>query len=48
MIDNPYYWQSPTPLRESISAQGEKYKLRVIANIKGGQYIAEFYTQTVK
>ena len=48
MIDNPYYWQSSTPLREQISVQGEKYKLRVIANIKGGQYIAEFYTQTVK
>ena len=47
MNDSPYYWQSPTPLREKISAKGEKYKLRVIANIKGGQYIAEFYTQTV-
>lgn len=48
MTDNPYYWQSQTPLRDNISEQGEKYKLRVIANIKGGQYIAEFYTQTVK
>ncbi|WP_085300521.1 hypothetical protein [Cognaticolwellia mytili] len=48
MSDSPYYWQSPTPLRNKISMKGDKYKLRVIANIKGGQYIAEFYTQTTK
>jgi hypothetical protein len=48
MSDSPYYWQSPTPLRNEISAKGDKYKLRVIANIKGGQYISEFYTQTTK
>lgn len=48
MSDSPYYWQSPTPLRNKISKKGDKYKLRVIANIKGGQYIAEFYTQTTK
>ena len=47
MIDSPYYWKSPTPLRNTISRKGDKQKLRVIANIKGGQYIAEFYTQTV-
>ena len=47
MIDSPYYWMSPTPLRNTISRKGDKQKLRVIANIKGGQYIAEFYTQTV-
>ena len=47
MSDSPYYWQSPTPLRNQISAKGDKQKLRIIANIKGGQYIAEFYTQTV-
>lgn len=48
MIDSAYYWQSPTPLRSKISGKGDKQKLRVIANIKGGQYIAEFYSQTVK
>jgi hypothetical protein len=47
MIDSPYYWQSKTPLRNNMSNQGDKQKLRVIANIKGGQYIAEFYTQTI-
>ncbi len=46
MSSSPYYWQSQTPLRQEISNKGGKYKLRVIANIKGGQYIAEFYTQT--
>lgn len=48
MIDNAYYWKSPTPLRNKISAKSDKQKLRVIANIKGGQYIAEFYTQTIQ
>jgi hypothetical protein len=48
MNDSPYYWRSKTPLRSYISEKGQKYKLRVIANIKGGQYIAEFYTQTTR
>ncbi|ARD44467.1 hypothetical protein [Colwellia sp. PAMC 21821] len=48
MIDSPYYWKSPTPLRNNISNKGDKQKLRVIAHIKGGQYIAEFHSQTVK
>lgn len=48
MSDSPYYWRSETPLRSKIANKGEKYKLRMIANIKGGQYISEFYTQTVK
>ena len=47
MMDSAYYWQSPTPLRNNISNKGDKQKLRIIANIKGGQYIAEFYTQTL-
>ncbi|MGB1263754.1 MAG: hypothetical protein ACPG52_12650 [Cognaticolwellia sp.] len=47
MRDSPYYWQSATPLHSNISAKGYKQKLRVIARIKGGQYIAEFYTQTL-
>ncbi|MEW6983773.1 hypothetical protein AAD001_14060 [Colwelliaceae bacterium 6471] len=48
MKDNPYYWQNKTPLRELISGKGEKYKLRMVLTIKGGQYISEFYTQTIK
>jgi hypothetical protein len=48
MADSPYYWQSPTALRTLVQDKGDKYKLRLIAHIKGGQYISEFYTQTVK
>jgi hypothetical protein len=47
MKKSPYYWRSNTPLRRLISQQGEKYKLRLIANIKGGQYISEFHSQTM-
>jgi hypothetical protein len=48
MQDSPYYWQRETSLREKVSKKGEKYKLRLVAQIKGGQYISEFYTQTTK
>lgn len=48
MQKSPYYWQSPTQLRSLASSKGDSYKLRLIAKIKGGQYISEFYTQTVK
>jgi hypothetical protein len=48
MSDTPYYWFNPTPLRERINAKGETHKLRLIAKIQGGQYISEFYTQTLK
>lgn len=48
MKDSPYYWHSNTPLNELAKNKGDKYKLRIIANIKGGQYISEFYTQTIK
>lgn len=47
MQKTPYYWESPTHLRSVVSNKGESYKLRLIAKIKGGQYISEFYTQTV-
>lgn len=47
MKDSPYYWKRETPLGELIANKGEKYKLRFIGEIKGGKYIAEFYTQTV-
>lgn len=48
MSDTPYYWFNPTPLREHVSIKGETHKLRLIAKIQGGQYISEFYTQTLK
>lgn len=40
-----YYWSSATPLSESRFVK-KKQKLRFIANIRGGQYISEFYSQT--
>ena len=46
MLDNPYYWSSPTSLRENINAIGETQTLRLIANIKGGRYISEFVSKT--
>lgn len=48
MQKSPYYWQSPTNLRSLVPNKSDSYKLRLIAKIKGGQYISEFYTQTVK
>ncbi len=48
MKDSPYYWKRETPLAQFVSNKGDKYKLRLIAEIKGGKYFAEFYTQTVK
>lgn len=48
MKDSPYYWKNYTDLRSYAGNKGDSYKLRLIATIKGGQYISEFYTQTVK
>lgn len=48
MQKSPYYWRSNTELRSLVSQKGDSYKLRLIVKIKGGQYISEFYTQTVK
>ena len=48
MKKSPYYWRSNTPLGDLLANKGDSYKLRLIAKIKGGQYISEFYTQTVK
>lgn len=47
MLDSAYYWKSPTALRQLVSTKNTKYKLRLIANIKGGQYISEFTTHTM-
>ncbi len=46
MQDSPYYWFRETPLREKVSDKDQTHKLRLIAKVKGGQYISEFYTQT--
>ncbi|MCP4320759.1 MAG: hypothetical protein GY787_02635 [Alteromonadales bacterium] len=48
MKKSPYYWRSNTPIGDLVANQGDSYKLRLVAKIKGGQYISEFYTQTVK
>ena len=48
MKKSPYHWRSNTPLGDLIGNKGDNYKLRLIAKIKGGQYIGEFHTQTVK
>lgn len=48
MKESPYYWKNKTQLRSLAGNKGDKYKLRFAASIKGGQYIAEFYTQTLK
>jgi hypothetical protein len=45
--DNPFYWKNQTQLSQLVSNIGDKYKLRLIAEIKGGKYISEFYTQTM-
>lgn len=46
MIQSPYYWHAETNLRDLIGYSGGSYKLRLIANIKGGSYISEFSTKT--
>lgn len=48
MLDTPYYWHSETPLRNLIGDKQGKYTLRLIAEIKGGKYISEFYTETMR
>lgn len=47
MKDSPYYWYQQTDFVEKNSAQGSKQKLRIIASVKGGQYIAEFTSKTI-
>jgi len=48
MKDSPYYWKRETPLTSLVAKKGASYKLRLILEIKGGKYFAEFYTQTTK
>lgn len=45
-VQSQYYWQAPTPLREIAENNSTaSYKLRLIASIKGGDYISEFETR---
>lgn len=46
MKESPYYWYQTTPIHELVKAPGSKQKVRMVATIKGGQYIAEFYSVT--
>ncbi len=46
MSDSPYYWRRATPLRENIHDIGSSQTLRLIVNIKGGKYYAEFVSKT--
>lgn len=48
MKESPYYWKNHTNLRNVANNKGDKYKLRLAASIKGGQYLAEFYTETMQ
>lgn len=45
-VKTAYYWHSPTPLRELVSNSASPQKLRLIARVKGGQYISEFETKS--
>ncbi|MBM7073925.1 hypothetical protein JQC92_18115 [Shewanella sp. 202IG2-18] len=44
MEKSAYYWGIDTPLRKNLSTENAKQKIRLIAQIKGGQYISEFYS----
>ncbi|MBV1907831.1 MAG: hypothetical protein KUG78_00825 [Kangiellaceae bacterium] len=40
-----YYWHVETPLRKMLSSSALPQKIRIIAKVKGGQYISEFSTK---
>ena len=46
MKDSPYYWYQRTPLAALAKSSGSRQKVRLIATVKGGQYISEFYSVT--
>ncbi len=48
MLESPYYWRAETPLHQLVKSNNGKYTLRLIAEIKGGKYISEFYTESIK
>jgi len=45
-VQTAYYWDSKTPLREILESSSSVQKLRLIARVKGGQYISEFTTKS--
>jgi len=48
MLETPYYWQSDTVLADKLANKGDSAKLRIIVKYQGDQYIAQFYSQTVR
>jgi hypothetical protein len=42
MKDSPYYWYKTTPINTLAQMPGDKQKIRFVATVKGGQYVAEF------
>ena len=44
-VETAYYWNAKTPLRELVMKSANQTKLRVVAKVKGGQYISEFSTK---
>lgn len=46
MKKSPYYWYQKTDIEETAKAPGSQQKIRLLATIKGGQYISEFVSTT--
>lgn len=46
MKESAYYWFQTTPLTKVLQRAGSEQKLRLVATVKGGQYIAEFISKT--
>lgn len=44
-VQTDYYWNRETPLRRHLANTNGPQKLRLIATVKGSQYISEFDTQ---
>jgi hypothetical protein len=47
MKESPYYWFQATPIEKLAKKPGTRQKIRFVATVKGGQYVAEFYSTTV-
>lgn len=47
MTESPYYWQRETTFAQLNSMADSKQRVRVIATVKGGQYIGEFVSTTL-
>ncbi len=46
MKESPYYWYQKTDIENTAQAPGSQQKIRLLATIKGGQYISEFVSTT--